>query len=144
MGKRLLVTLSAVALLGLLAGSITFASASSTQDSPVGPWGRPKGWTLQDGPVSLASHEGGDSFVVREQLTNEKFINVDGRGFQPGDYFVFRVNFFSREGRRVGHGNNQCTAHFPLNFERGPATFLCRGAWTFNATGFHGRGQIMV
>ena len=136
MRKRLWFVVAAVALVGVVGGSLTLPSAASSETSPIGAWGRPKGWSSSGQSVSIESHEGGQTIRVRDVTINEKFINVDGRGFQPGDYDVFRTALM-KNGRRVGILLGKCTVQFPSNRRTftsqcdASATFFRRGEITF-------------
>lgn len=142
MRKKLGIAIAVLAAASIAAGSITFASAASPAPTNFGAWGRPAGWGRSiSQPASLASHVDGETIIVTTRETNSKNIDVDGRGFTPGDYFVLREKVFNRRGtRQVGYDNVQCTAHFP--FSRNRVTSLCEGTFTFTARGFHGQGTI--
>lgn len=134
MPKRLWLIVAAVALVGIVAGSLTLPSAASSGTSALGAWGRPRGWSSSAQSVSIESHEGGQTIRVRDVPVNEKFINVDGRGIQPGDYVVFR-DALKRNGRRVGTLVANCVVQFPFN--RRVFTTQCDASATFP-----GRGEI--
>ena len=142
MRRKLAFMAVGVALLVLLVGGSTLAPASSSDSSPVGAWGRPQGWRLSSQPASLESHVDGQTIRLVGRLTNLKAVNVDGGGFGPGDYVLFRENLSSRSGRRVGHDNVRCMRHFPFTTRR-QASF-CDGTFTFTAGRFHGKGQITI
>jgi hypothetical protein len=134
MRKRLWFVVAAVALVGVVGGSLMLPSAASSETPSIGAWGKPKGWSSSGQSVSIQSHEGGQTIRVREVPLNEKFINVDGRGLQPGDYVVFREALV-RNGRRVGILLGNCTVQFPTN--RRVFTIQCDASATLS-----GRGEI--
>ena len=143
MRKKMALALAGLAALAIGASSLTFASAASPKAAPVGVWGRPAGWSVPAGqPESLESHAGGQTLVVNARATNFQFINVDGRGFNAGDYFVLKERVFNRQQtRRVGRNNIQCTANFPARFSR--VAYICEVVMTLsNSAG--GSGQITM
>ena len=142
MRNKMLVAALAVALVAVFVGAVTLSAGASGDKTRVGSWGRSPGAANRtSGPVTIRSHEGGQTLIVREREVRSKFINVDGSAFGPGDYFLFK-NRLLRKGVRVGRDNIMCTFHFPATEQR--ATLLCEGTFTFNGTGGIRRGKVEV
>jgi hypothetical protein len=85
-------------------------------------------------PSSRPNITPAQTFTVLAHGTNFKMINVDGKGFGPGDYVVERWAL-RHGGAPAGRLNDQCT----INFNQAPSrpTALCSFAFTFT-----GKGEI--
>jgi hypothetical protein len=141
--KRLLVFAALLGCVALVAGSIvTSAAAPNRSSTKFGSWGsgRSDNGRTVGARFKPASHEGGQTIVVREHVANEKFINVDGPA-PSGDYVVFR-NWLTRDGVRVGHENGTCMVNFPATERR--FTILCQVTLTLYGNGGIRRGKISV
>jgi hypothetical protein len=133
--KRLALAGGVVMLIGIVLANVALSS-SATPEAPSKSWGRNL-FAAAEGNVGAQSHEGGQTLVVTTREIAFKNINVNGRGFTPGDYFLFRERVFNRAGKQIGLDNGTCQAQFPLTQQR--AGFLCEVAFTF-----FGRGQVMT
>lgn len=147
MRKKLWGAASAAGLLAVVLGVPTLvagASPDASRGTASGTWGR--GFVhVKDASASSAarqSHEGGQTVVVRAREIASKDVNVDGRRFGPGDYFLFKENLFNSAGTQVGQDYVQCTAHFPFTRQR--VAFLCDGNFTFSGRGGMERGKVTV
>ncbi len=135
MRRRLTLAGAAVGLVGIVLAGVALSSAASPE-APTKAWGRNL-FAASGSDVGAQSHEGGQTFFVTTKEINFKDINVDGPGFTPGDYFLFRERVFNRAGKQIGLDNGTCQAQFPLTRQR--AGFFCEVAFTF-----FGRGQVMT
>jgi hypothetical protein len=143
MSRKLWVTVSVVALLAVVLGAVVMSAGASPEARSIGAWGR---GMVENGasattPTPL-SHEGADTFVVRGREVAGKEVNVNGRRFGPGDYFLFKERLTNRAGTRVGTDNIICTVHFPFTHNRFGT--LCEGTFTFSGRGGIERGTISV
>jgi hypothetical protein len=143
MSRKLWASVWVVALLAVVLGTVAMSAGASREARSIGAWGR---GMVESGasattPTPL-SHEGGDSFVVRGREVAGKEVNVNGRRFGPGDYFLFKERLTSSAGTRVGTDNIICTLHFPSTQNR--FGILCEGTFTFSGRGGIERGTISV
>lgn len=135
MRKRLWFVVAALTILGVVGSVFTLPSAASSPTPPMRPWAA-KGWSISAEPVSIRSHEGGQTIRFRVIIGQTKCIDLDGRGPQPGDYCVFR-DFLVRNGRRAGAINIIAMLQFPFT-ER---VFTNQWDGSLKLTG---RGEITV
>jgi hypothetical protein len=143
MSRKLWATVSVVALLAGVLGTVALTADASPEAGSMGAWGR----GLVDFGESATtraplSHEGGDSFVVRGREVAGKEVNVDGARFGPGDYFLFKERLTDSAGTHVGADRVICTVHLPFTQSR--FAILCEGTFKFNGRGGIERGQISV
>jgi len=141
MNKRYVHIGLAVALLGLVVGSLSLTAGATPNGVKFKSW--------QDNPLNSraavvpTTHEGGRTLVVTATRTNGREVDVEGDGeFGPGDYVVFRERILNEDGVRVGRDNGQCTVNFPTNETR--FSINCAVAFTFTGAGGIRRGEIMV
>ena len=141
MSRKLWATVSAVVLLAVGLGAVALTAGASPETQSIGPWGRDlAGFESTAAAPTPLSHEGGDTFVVKGREFRNKNVNVNGPGFGPGDYSVFKEKLTNRAGTHVGYDNIICTAHFPFTQERFGT--LCEGTLTFFGRGGIEKGKI--
>ena len=119
MNKRIWLTASGVALIGLLAGGMAFASTTSG-GSPVGALGR--GLITHQGS-SQAAPQGAEVITVITHQTHSKFVDADDSGGPSvGDYFVFPEDLFDPLTHgQVGVDHAKCTIDFDASAVKGVA-----------------------
>ena len=141
MSRKLWATVSVVALLAVVLGTVAMSAGASPDARSIGAWGRGLvGPSASAETPTPLSHEGGDTLVVRGREVAGKDINVNGPGIGPGDYFVFKEKLRNRAGTHVGYDNIICTVHFPSTQER--FGLLCEGTFTFFGRGGIEKGKI--
>ena len=143
MRKKVLGITTIVALLAVVGGGFATASDRSPAVPRIGSWGERLGSPSSPDPAELATHEGGQTLVLRNPAVNEKFIDLDGGGPSPGDLLVFRDAVYNeRRTERLGQGNGQCIFQFPLSADK--FSIYCFGSFTFTGEGAPGKGSIAL
>jgi hypothetical protein len=143
MSRKLWASVSVAALLAVVLGIVAMSAGAAPEATSIGAWGRGLVESGASGTTRTPlSHEGGESFVVRGREVAGKEVNVNGRRFGPGDYFLFKERLTNRAGTHVGYDNIICTVHFP--FRQSRFGVLCEGTFTFSGRGGIERGTISV
>lgn len=126
MSRRIWLIASAVAVLGLTAGGMAFASGRSGAAPPTGSWGR--GAITPHGSAQAAP-QGSETMTVITQQTQVAFIDADGSGsFSPGDYEVFTEDILDANTHaKIGADHAKCTFDFDA--------FVCDGTFTLFSRG---------
>ena len=136
--KKMIALLACVGLVASVTGAMALSAGAAPDSTRMRAWGRGLVDTraASEAPVPL-SHEGGQTKVLIGREVAGKEIDVNGRGFTPGDYSLFKEKLYNRAGKHVGYDNVVCTAHFPLTERR--AAFFCEAVITL-----FDRGRITV
>lgn len=117
--------LAATAVVTLATGGLVANGLGASASSGSAPHGWPV--AASSGPDTSEITTGRTIKLVAHQ-DHFQFINTGGKGFTPGDYFVFEETLRNRDsGQVVGRDSVKCTANF--------RTVMCQGTFLFSGKG---------
>jgi hypothetical protein len=131
MRRRMGLIVAAVAVLGLVAGGVAFASAGgSAKQAGAGAWGRGFASPAEAGAEATPAPQISTAVTLDLQgrEVNGDFVDVGRPGESVGDAFLFRQELFRRgTNQRVGSLFVTCTLHFGTTPCEGTAVIFGRG-----------------